>query len=412
MSQPALKIEAVGKRYLIRKQHAGKYLTLRDHLAGAFNRRSTPGKHEEFWALKDVTFDLPQGEVLGVIGRNGSGKSTLLKLISRITEPTAGRITVQGRVASLLEVGTGFHPELTGRENIYLNGAIMGMRKTEITSSFDEIVAFAEVGPFLDTPVKHYSSGMYVRLAFAVAAHLEPEILIVDEVLAVGDATFQTKCLGKMHDVAQHKGRTVLFVSHNLSAVRQLTTRCLVLEKGRLVFHGAPEHAISHYLQNMETQGADVEHQPREYECSGGARFVELKFQTSTAVFASGIPIEFIAIILTTQAVKSAFISLTILTQESNPVGSGFGTASIHLASTGKCALSVRIPPTTLAPGRYHCTVALSSFSGGMAVNIDAVTNVLHFEILADESISSVPLQWNPNWGPLKLPLLETSLLP
>ena len=189
--------------------------------------------HEEFWALKDVNFDIQQGDRVGIIGRNGAGKSTLLKILSRITEPTSGRVRIRGRVASLLEVGTGFHPELTGRENIFLNGAILGMSKAEITRKFDEIVAFAEVERFLDTPVKHYSSGMYVRLAFAVAAHLEPEILIVDEVLAVGDAQFQKKCLGKMES-AGSEGRTVLFVSHNMVAIKSLCSTGIVLNKGKI----------------------------------------------------------------------------------------------------------------------------------------------------------------------------------
>ncbi len=204
---------------------------------------------DEIWALRDVSFEVKRGEVLGIIGRNGAGKSTLLKMLSRITEPTSGRAIIRGRVASLLEVGTGFHPELTGRENIYLNGAILGMRKAEIDRKFDEIVAFSEVERFIDTPVKRYSSGMYVRLAFAVAAHLEPEILILDEVLAVGDAAFQKKCLGKMGDVAK-EGRTVLLVSHNMATIQGLCGRCLVLERGRVAFSGEPAVAVEVYMQN------------------------------------------------------------------------------------------------------------------------------------------------------------------
>jgi lipopolysaccharide transport system ATP-binding protein len=203
---------------------------------------------EEFWALKGIDFEVKQGDVVGVIGRNGAGKSTLLKVLSRITEPTTGRVRIRGRVASLLEVGTGFHPELTGRENIYLNGAILGMARAEIRRKFDEIVAFAEVEKFLDTPVKRYSSGMYVRLAFGVAAHLEPEILVVDEVLAVGDAEFQKKCLGKMRDVSRG-GRTVLFVSHNMAAVKSLTTRSILLRGGELIFDGTTDAAIHRYLK-------------------------------------------------------------------------------------------------------------------------------------------------------------------
>ena len=234
MPAPIISVENLSKRYLVGHQAErgghDRYTNFRDIIGREIRnaarkavdvvrgRQVVQGDTvEEFWALKDVSFEVSEGEVLGIIGRNGAGKSTLLKILSRITEPTAGRVTLRGRVASLLEVGTGFHPELTGRENIYLNGAILGMSRAEIRKKFDEIVAFAEVERFLDTPVKRYSSGMYVRLAFAVAAHLEPEILIVDEVLAVGDAEFQKKCLGKMNDVSRREGRTVLFVSHNMA---------------------------------------------------------------------------------------------------------------------------------------------------------------------------------------------------
>ena len=209
-----------------------------------------------FWALKDVSFDLEEGKVLGIVGRNGAGKSTLLKVLSRVTEPTRGTVTVRGRVGSLLEVGTGFHPELTGRENIYLNGAILGMKRAEIAAKFDEIVEFSEVGQFIDTPVKRYSSGMYLRLAFAVAAHLEPEILVVDEVLAVGDAEFQRKCLGKMNDVAA-QGRTVLFVSHNMSAILRLTQEAIVMQKGQLIKRAPTPEAVDFYLASGQAQAGE-----------------------------------------------------------------------------------------------------------------------------------------------------------
>jgi len=217
---------------------------------------SADGTDEEFWALKDLCFEVQSGEVIGVIGRNGAGKSTLLKVLSRITEPSSGRVTLRGRVASLLEVGTGFHPELTGRENIFLNGAILGMRREEIRRKFDEIVEFGEVEKFLDTPVKRYSSGMYVRLAFAVAAHLEPEILIVDEVLAVGDSQFQDKCLGKMKQVSRSGGRTVLFVSHNMGAIQSLCSRALLLEKGKLVYDGDCDTAVKRYVSNNRARSS------------------------------------------------------------------------------------------------------------------------------------------------------------
>ncbi|HUH96502.1 MAG TPA: ABC transporter ATP-binding protein [Anaerolineales bacterium] len=256
----AIHVDKLSKRYRIgAAQTKFKYGMLREVLMDvamtpvrafkAFSGQGMRGASSVayIWALNDVSFDVQEGEVLGIIGRNGAGKSTLLKVLSRVTEPTKGTVTVRGRVGSLLEVGTGFHPELTGRENIYLNGAILGMKRREIESKFDEIVAFSEVEQFIDTPVKRYSSGMYLRLAFAVAAHLEPEILVVDEVLAVGDAEFQKKCLGKMGDVAQ-QGRTVLFVSHNMSAILRLTQEAIVIEKGQLVKRAPTSEAVDYYL--------------------------------------------------------------------------------------------------------------------------------------------------------------------
>ena len=255
-----ISVENLSKKYIIGHQRQERYTALRDVLANGAKRFAhklthpfaaplNDPTHEEFWALKDVSFNIQQGDRVGIIGRNGAGKSTLLKILSRITEPTSGKISIKGRVASLLEVGTGFHPELSGRENIFLNGAILGMSKAEIKSKFDEIVAFAEVEKFLDTPVKRYSSGMYVRLAFAVAAHLEPEILIVDEVLAVGDAQFQKKCMGKMES-AGREGRTVLFVSHNMVALKSLCERAIWLDAGSIVENGRAEDVVSHYLDN------------------------------------------------------------------------------------------------------------------------------------------------------------------
>lgn len=263
MSDTVIRVENLGKKYIIGHQKQEKYTALRDVIANGAkgllksfqnSKSQTQSSKEEFWALKDVSFEIKQGDRVGIIGRNGAGKSTLLKVLSRITEPTTGRISIKGRVASLLEVGTGFHPELTGRENIFLNGAILGMGKAEIKRKFDEIVAFAEVEKFLDTPVKRYSSGMYVRLAFAVAAHLEPEILVVDEVLAVGDAAFQKKCLGKMEDVGK-EGRTVIFVSHNMGAINQLCRDAIWLDKGQLMVHQNTESVVSQYLTKNAHEG-------------------------------------------------------------------------------------------------------------------------------------------------------------
>lgn len=280
MSDVVIKAEGLGKKYLIGHQsERERYTALRDVLTRNVKsvlhktRQLLSGQQllagdevEEFWALRDIDFAIKRGDRVGIIGRNGAGKSTLLKILSRITEPSTGRVEIHGRVASLLEVGTGFHPELTGRENIYLNGAILGMTRAEIKKKFDEIVDFAGVEKFLDTPVKRYSSGMYVRLAFAVAAHLEPEILVVDEVLAVGDAEFQKKCLGKMEDVSKNDGRTVLFVSHNMEVIRQLCNISLFLNEGRLTDHGNTHAIISKYLKsNNSTSNSILNRKLNEY---------------------------------------------------------------------------------------------------------------------------------------------------
>jgi lipopolysaccharide transport system ATP-binding protein len=256
MSDSIIEVKGLSKKYILSHEGQEKYTALRDVIAnkvkGLVNKQQNlkAPSQEEFWALKDVEFNIKQGDRVGIIGRNGAGKSTLLKILSRITEPTSGSIKIKGRVASLLEVGTGFHPELTGRENIFLNGAILGMSRTEIRKKFDEIVDFAEVERFLDTPVKRYSSGMYVRLAFAIAAHLEPEILIVDEVLAVGDAQFQKKCLGKMEDVSKDGGRTVLFVSHNMGTILQLCNTSILLNKGSIESIGNTTQIVQSYYQS------------------------------------------------------------------------------------------------------------------------------------------------------------------
>ncbi len=291
----AITIENLSKRYVVNHERRRSYRTLRESLVelAAMPLRRLRGQRaassEEFWALKDVQFEVPQGEVVGIIGRNGAGKSTLLKILSRITKPTRGRVRIRGRVGSLLEVGTGFHPELTGRENIYLNGSILGMRRREIESKFDDIVEFAEIEQFLDTPVKRYSSGMYVRLAFAVAANLDPEILVIDEVLAVGDAAFQRKCLGKMEDVV-HQGRTVFFVSHNMAAIRTLCTTCLVLDGGQVIGTGDVGPCIDAYcgvLARRTSASVNIPHSPGKH---GQVTRIELVDQIgrSTAHFHYG----------------------------------------------------------------------------------------------------------------------------
>ena len=262
MSDPVIRVENLGKKYIIGHQKQERYTALRDVITnkvkslGSFINPQAKAENpafEEFWALKDVSFDIKQGDRVGIIGRNGAGKSTLLKILSRITEPTEGKISIKGRVASLLEVGTGFHPELTGRENIFLNGAILGMGRDEIRKKFDEIVAFAEVEKFIDTPVKRYSSGMYVRLAFSVAAHLDPEILIIDEVLAVGDAAFQEKCLGKLKETSHKSGKTIILVSHNSQAISRLCSSCLWLNNGVVERFGSSNEVIDEYYSNKKS---------------------------------------------------------------------------------------------------------------------------------------------------------------
>jgi lipopolysaccharide transport system ATP-binding protein len=284
MMKPIIKIENLSKRYQLGTRRTS-YATLRETISQKVFSRQAAGE-KWFWALQNVDFAVERGEVVGIIGRNGAGKSTLLKILSRVTEPTTGRIELYGRTNSLLEVGTGFHPELTGRENIFVNGAILGLRHSEIKRLFDEIVAFAEIEKFLDTPVKFYSSGMYMRLAFSVAAHLEPDILVIDEVLSVGDAQFQKKCLGKVQDVASH-GRTVLFVSHNMAAVENLCSRGVVLETGKVIFQGNQTDSIARYLESVSKNIGEPMRERADRIGSGEITVTALEFRD-----ANGKPIE------------------------------------------------------------------------------------------------------------------------
>jgi lipopolysaccharide transport system ATP-binding protein len=325
---------------------------------------------EDFWALKDVSFDVNQGEVVGIIGRNGAGKSTLLKILSRIVRPTSGEVTIRGRVGSLLEVGTGFHPELTGRENIFMNGAVLGMKRAEIVRKFDEIVAFAEVEKFLDTPVKFYSSGMYVRLAFAVAAHLETEILIVDEVLAVGDAAFQKKCLGKMGDIAEKEGRTVLFVSHNMIAVRKLCTVIATLVNGSLKFIGEPECAISSYekaVRNTENiffmSYLDDISKPLQLQ-SISLVFLEKDRETITIEDEIVFEIQ----IVTRLIVERSYITINIydLTETLIYWTSDIDSNRFLEPQIGISRFICRIPQGTLKPNRYYANFSIMSLGKGV----------------------------------------------
>jgi lipopolysaccharide transport system ATP-binding protein len=420
MPAPVISVENLSKCYLVghRAEQGGGaygYTALRDVIGRElrnFGRKALDvirGQQivqgdtvEEFWALKDVSFEVQEGEVLGIIGRNGAGKSTLLKILSRITEPTAGRVTMRGRVASLLEVGTGFHPELTGRENIYLNGAILGMSRAEIRKKFDEIVAFAEVEKFLDTPVKRYSSGMYVRLAFAVAAHLEPEILIVDEVLAVGDAEFQKKCLGKMDEVSRREGRTVLFVSHNMPAVVQLTSRAALLSNGRVLELGKSDSVVQYYTAENRQAGTvefDVRGKARMYG-NGDARILYLRFQRSSPHFAFNEPLSYCIGVRAIKRVSRIRVSMTILRTDGFPVGNSFGVEIPGLQAGEERELQVALPLPRLAPGSYYCAVAIGNGDNEKGrTEFDVVTDTLFFDVTPEKSDTGTVVEWQASWG-------------
>jgi lipopolysaccharide transport system ATP-binding protein len=388
-----IKVEKLGKKYILTHQRKEPYIALRDVITEkaktAVRKLSRPllpktpnsttdTAHEEFWALKDVSFEVKQGDRVGIIGRNGAGKSTLLKILSRITEPTTGRIGINGRVASLLEVGTGFHPELTGRENIFLNGAVLGMTKAEIKKKFDEIVDFAEIEKFLDTPVKRYSSGMYVRLAFAVAAHLEPEILVVDEVLAVGDAQFQKKCLGKMGEVGKD-GRTVLFVSHQMPAVEVLCTGAILLEQGLIVAAGEVHSIVETYMSRMIKTSQTL-------LASGGTHNIRsVKISNAhgleTDHFSVGDDLVFDIELFHSTFVEKPRLSIGIHTPN------GERLATIHTdiqqnkdwAFQGTKRLRAVWRKNRLVPARYRVDIAFWGYSG----EIETLHGAKHFEILA-----------------------------
>jgi lipopolysaccharide transport system ATP-binding protein len=331
---------------------------------------SAPSK-EEFWALKDLNFEIKRGDVVGIIGRNGAGKSTLLKILSRITEPTTGRVVIDGRVASLLEVGTGFHPELTGRENIFLNGAILGMSKVEIRKKFDEIVAFAEIEKFLDTPVKRYSSGMYVRLAFAVAAHLEPEILIVDEVLAVGDAQFQKKSLGKIKDASEHHERTVLFVSHAMDAVQRLCSSVMLLQQGSLACSGPAKEIVSLYLRDKKSQNniIDLKNLPRDANQREGVRLLSVQLENAGAsgwTVACGDKIGLLFKLHASQSVGAIDFGIGLFSSTGVEIASATSSHDqrISLSDPGTYRLILRYKNLSLVSGHYTFGVGIRSERG------------------------------------------------
>jgi homopolymeric O-antigen transport system ATP-binding protein len=402
MSDIIIRVENISKSYLVGHQAARheRYMVLRDVIAREaknFGRKAIDfvcGRQivqgdelEEFWALRDVNFEVKRGEILGVIGRNGAGKSTLLKILSRITEPTKGRVGLRGRVASLLEVGTGFHPELTGRENVFLNGAILGMSRQEVRSKFDEIVAFAEVERFIDTPVKRYSSGMYVRLAFAVAAHLEPEVLIVDEVLAVGDARFQAKCLGKMTDVAR-QGRTILFVSHNMTAVQSLCDRCVLLQNGQVEYDGSVAACVNSYLHEkaLRTQWIRTGDGPPilgfnkiELSLVGSQPEIDLRLEVSFAGQPNGRP---------------ALVAFDISNAAGTPLMQAMPSATPFLLDPrNRARFDIALPP--LVPGKYWVSAWVGPHH---TETFDTCTDCVSFEI-EQSPISNRTFPHTPDHG-------------
>jgi len=408
MSNISIRVENLSKRYRIGQREP--YKALRDTLTHALHlpfqvlkkENDRAGSHEKYiWALKEVYFEVEHGEVVGVIGRNGAGKTTLLKVLSRITEPTEGYAEITGRVGSLLEVGTGFHPELTGRENVYLNGAILGMRKAEIDKKFDEIVDFSEVEKFIDTPVKFYSSGMQTRLAFAVAAHLEPEILLVDEVLAVGDAAFQKKCLGKMSDVAR-EGRTVLFVSHNMGAVRTLCTKGCLIENGKILLQGKVDEVVSLYLRKCQDLTSAISLAKRtDRRGNGSLRFTSVKLlsRDGEEIAAQSGKDLVIAIdyVTDSQSEKHAEVSLaftdlygqrlfTCLSRSSHQGG--------FLRLPGKGQIRCIIPRLPLLPGRYNVSRLWCKIGAQMA---DDIQDAFHIEVAAGDFFGTGKL--NPEDG-------------
>ena len=417
MSEVVIRINDLGKQYRIGGQ-PNEFRTLRDSLTDAFAapfRRArglfrgqaygAADMHETIWALKDVSLEIKRGEVVGIIGRNGAGKTTLLKILSRITEPTEGYAEIRGRVGSLLEVGTGFHPELTGRENIYLNGAILGMKKAEIERKFDEIVEFAEIEKFIDTPVKHYSSGMYVRLAFAVAAHLEPEILLVDEVLAVGDAAFQKKCIGKMGDVAR-ENRTVLFISHNMAAVTSLCSKSLLLDGGRLVEMGETTEVVHSYQSTLDFSRSIHLSERKDRRGTGRLQFTNVHFVGSSA---SGEESNLVSgqdasIIIECRSpggapLRDVSLAVTVIDFYGNRLFTCFsrhqGTLFHELPTRSE--IECKIPQLPLAPGTYK----INLWGGVRGEEADYIENVGQFVVIEGDFFGTGILPIIRKHGPI-----------
>jgi lipopolysaccharide transport system ATP-binding protein len=400
----ALSVQGLSKAYTIR-HNTTDHITLTevalDRLMHPFRR----AEREQFWALQDVSFELRPGEVVGLIGRNGAGKSTLLKLLARITDPTRGEAHVWGRVGSLLEVGTGFHPELTGRENVYLNGAILAMSRREVARKFDAIVEFAGVEKFLDTPVKRYSSGMYVRLAFAVAAHLDSEVLLLDEVLAVGDGDFQSKCLGKVSDLAR-SGRAVILVSHNMVTVRQFASRALLLEGGRLSMEGEAESVIARYAATGggALEEADVGLIPRYHPGLGlRARIMKVRLNHEGGLVQADADLRYTVSIRANEDLRSLRIGQGVFTADGRPVGHSMTDANLDLNAGDVVDFDVILPSPSLAPGRYFLRLSLAFGDNASAlVDVDVVLESVHFEVVPTVTESGRVTHWNDSWGPVR----------
>jgi len=389
-SDIAISVRGVSKTYSIARNEE-KHTRLAEKFLATLRNPLHQPQMESFDALKDISFDVNKGEVVGIIGRNGAGKSTLLKILSRITEPTTGEIKLYGRVASLLEVGTGFHQELSGRENIYLNGAILGMTKAEIRKQFDAIVDFSEIEKFLDTPVKRYSSGMYVRLAFAVAAHLNPEILIVDEVLAVGDAQFQKRCLGKIKEVSEGEGRTVLFVSHNMTAIASLTSKSLLLRRGRIEEFGPTENVVNTYFAlSRQPVSDDLSSVPR--SGSGKALFTSIRLLTgdtedlTTALIQTGSNLEIVLSVNAIEAIEASNVAVIVNAENEVrliDVNTAIQGRFLALKAGSKATIRFRIINMLLKPGNY--TIGLWLGRGGIE-EIDNINAAAVFEVVSNPS--------------------------
>lgn len=412
MSNLAIRIDHVSKQYRLGAIGGG---TLRGDLQSLWARvrhkedpnlrigeTQTTDKHQRFLALDDVSFDVKKGEIVGIIGHNGAGKSTLLKLLSRVTAPTKGEIGINGRIASMLEVGTGFHPELTGRENVYMNGAILGMTKAEITRKFDEIVEFAEMGKFIDTPVKRYSSGMYVKLAFAVAAHLDSEILVMDEVLAVGDMKFQEKCLGKMSDVSNQEGRTVLYVSHNMNTIKNLCQRCVVLDHGHNIFDGDVSEAISLYLNHGEVKKEKYKDFSKSFQKDYYLRQVKMMsgeiLNSDDCVFTDEEKITMLIRCHSDIDASNLRLRIEILNKSDSIIGVAFSDVLEPVKKNKDFDINFSLDISSLGKGEYHTQFALyRSNEFGVSDTLDLIKEGMAFDKKTELSADNI--DWYPAYG-------------